>query len=201
MKLHDVKVYPSKAKLAREDQLAWKIAAVAADKVAVQRDIADDDHQPHHRQRGGRDRRDQPPPGGLRARHGAGPRAQGRRPPCSACRPATPRQPGMGGLGERHGGARARHARHLPRRRLLPSRRQHPADPGGGADHGEVRPRPIRGIATGYEIHIDLVRAICLHEHKIDHIAHLCPAQAAGIGTLLGLPSRRSTRRCSRPCM
>jgi len=45
----------------------------------------------------------------------------------------------------------------------------------------------IRGIATGYEIHIDLVRAICLHEHKIDHIAHLCPAQAAGIGTLLGL--------------
>ena len=45
----------------------------------------------------------------------------------------------------------------------------------------------IRGIATGYEIQIDLVKAICLHEHKIDHIAHLCPAQAAGIGTLLGL--------------
>ena len=45
----------------------------------------------------------------------------------------------------------------------------------------------IRGIATGYEIQIDLVRAICLHAHKIDHIAHLCPAQAAGIGTLLGL--------------
>jgi 2-methylcitrate dehydratase len=45
----------------------------------------------------------------------------------------------------------------------------------------------IRGIATGYEIQIDLVSAICLHEHKIDHIAHLCPAQAAGIGTLLGL--------------
>ena len=44
----------------------------------------------------------------------------------------------------------------------------------------------IRGIATGYEIQIDLVRAICLHKHKIDHIAHLCPAQAAGIGTLLG---------------
>ena len=46
----------------------------------------------------------------------------------------------------------------------------------------------LRGLATGYEIHIDLVRAICLHEHKIDHIAHLCPAQAAGVGTLLGLP-------------
>jgi 2-methylcitrate dehydratase len=45
----------------------------------------------------------------------------------------------------------------------------------------------IRGLATGYEIHIDLVRAISLHKHKIDHITHLCPAQAAGIGTLLGL--------------
>jgi 2-methylcitrate dehydratase len=45
----------------------------------------------------------------------------------------------------------------------------------------------IRGLATAYEIHIDLVRAICLHEHKVDHIAHLCPAAAAGIGTLLGL--------------
>src|SRR6185437_721433 len=45
----------------------------------------------------------------------------------------------------------------------------------------------IRGIATGYEIQINLVRAICLHAHKIDHIAHLCPAQAAGIGTLLHL--------------
>ena len=47
----------------------------------------------------------------------------------------------------------------------------------------------IRGIATGYEIQIDLVRAICLHAHKIDHIAHLCPAQAAGIGTMLRLPA------------
>lgn len=45
----------------------------------------------------------------------------------------------------------------------------------------------IRGLATGYEIQIDLARAICLHEHKIDHVAHLGPSAAAGIGTLLGL--------------
>ncbi|WEK12855.1 MAG: MmgE/PrpD family protein [Candidatus Microbacterium phytovorans] len=45
----------------------------------------------------------------------------------------------------------------------------------------------VRGIATGYEIQIDLVRAICLHRHKIDHVAHLGPSAAAGIGTLLGL--------------
>jgi 2-methylcitrate dehydratase len=46
----------------------------------------------------------------------------------------------------------------------------------------------IRGIATGYEIQVDLVTGICLHEHKIDHIAHLGPSAAAGIGTALGLP-------------
>ncbi|MFE7133010.1 MmgE/PrpD family protein [Streptomyces sp. NPDC057638] len=47
----------------------------------------------------------------------------------------------------------------------------------------------IRGIATGYELQIDLVRAISLHKHKIDHIAHLGPSAAAGIGTLLDLPA------------
>ena len=45
----------------------------------------------------------------------------------------------------------------------------------------------IRGIATGYEVQVDLTKAICLHEHKIDHVAHLGPSVAAGIGTLLGL--------------
>ena len=41
MKLHDVKVYPSKVDLPREDQLAWKIAGVAADKVAVPKDTTE----------------------------------------------------------------------------------------------------------------------------------------------------------------
>lgn len=45
----------------------------------------------------------------------------------------------------------------------------------------------IRGILVGYEIQVNLVKGICLHKHKKDHIAHLCPAQAAGIGALLGL--------------
>ena len=45
----------------------------------------------------------------------------------------------------------------------------------------------IRGIATGYEIQVNLVRSICLHEHKIDHIAHIGPSAAAGVATLLGL--------------
>ena len=47
----------------------------------------------------------------------------------------------------------------------------------------------MRGIATAYEIQIDLVKGICLHAHKVDHIAHLGPSAAAGLGTLLGLPT------------
>ena len=45
----------------------------------------------------------------------------------------------------------------------------------------------IRGLATAYEIQIDLVKGICLHEHKVDHVAHLGPSVAAGIGTMLRL--------------
>jgi len=45
----------------------------------------------------------------------------------------------------------------------------------------------IRGLATAYEVQIDLVRGISLHKHKIDHVAHLGPSAAAGIGTMLGL--------------
>jgi 2-methylcitrate dehydratase len=45
----------------------------------------------------------------------------------------------------------------------------------------------IRGLAAAYETQINLVKAICLHQHKIDHIAHLGPSAAAGIGALLGL--------------
>jgi 2-methylcitrate dehydratase len=45
----------------------------------------------------------------------------------------------------------------------------------------------LRGLATAYEIQIDLARGICLHEHKIDHVAHLGPSVAAGLGAMLRL--------------
>lgn len=45
----------------------------------------------------------------------------------------------------------------------------------------------IRGLATAYEIQIDLVRGISLHKHKIDHVAHLGASAAAGLGTMLHL--------------
>jgi 2-methylcitrate dehydratase len=47
----------------------------------------------------------------------------------------------------------------------------------------------IRGLAAAYEIQVNLVKGICLHEHKIDHIAHLGPSAAAGIAAALGLPA------------
>jgi 2-methylcitrate dehydratase len=50
----------------------------------------------------------------------------------------------------------------------------------GGADLS-------RAIAIAYEIQVALVKSISLHAYKKDHIAHLAPATAAGIGALLGL--------------
>jgi 2-methylcitrate dehydratase len=44
------------------------------------------------------------------------------------------------------------------------------------------------GVLTAYETQMALVTGICLHEHKIDHVAHLAPAVAAGLGTMLHLP-------------
>ena len=45
----------------------------------------------------------------------------------------------------------------------------------------------LKGIITAYEVQVNLVKGICLHKHKVDHIAHLGPSVAAGLGTLLKL--------------
>lgn len=51
----------------------------------------------------------------------------------------------------------------------------------------------IRGIGVSYEIHVALVgtgggTGICLHKHKVDHMTHIAAASAAGIGAMLRLP-------------
>lgn len=51
----------------------------------------------------------------------------------------------------------------------------------------------IRGIAVAYEVHVALVgtgggTGICLHKHKVDHMTHIAAASAAGIGAMLKLP-------------
>ncbi|MDI3343408.1 MmgE/PrpD family protein [Streptomyces albidoflavus] len=45
----------------------------------------------------------------------------------------------------------------------------------------------LRGIVAAYEVHVALVRGICLHAHRIDHVAHLSAATACGLGALLRL--------------
>jgi 2-methylcitrate dehydratase len=186
MKLHDVRVYPSKAALAREDQLAWRIAGVAADRVAVPKDTVE---MIINR---------------MIDNAAVAIAAINRRPVVSARDMALGHARKGGGTifgappGTRASPEWAAWANGTAVRELdmhdtfLAADYSHPGDniPPvlAVAQMMEKSGRDlIRGIATGYEIHIDLVRAICLHEHKIDHIAHLCPAQAAGIGTLLGL--------------
>jgi 2-methylcitrate dehydratase len=187
MDLHPVKVWPSKANLAREDQLAWKIAGVAADKVPVERDVAE---MIINR---------------IIDNAAVAIAAINRRPVVSARHMALghPRKGGATVFGlppsRRFSPEWAAWANGTAVRELdmhdtfLAADYSHPGDnippvlavaqtmEKSGKDL-------IRGLATAYEIHIDLVRAICLHEHKVDHIAHLCPAAAAGIGTLLKLP-------------
>ncbi|HCS23598.1 MAG TPA: 2-methylcitrate dehydratase [Rhodospirillaceae bacterium] len=51
----------------------------------------------------------------------------------------------------------------------------------------------IRGIAVAYEVHVALVgtgngTGICLHKHKVDHMTHIAAASAAGFGAMLKLP-------------
>lgn len=46
----------------------------------------------------------------------------------------------------------------------------------------------IRGIATAYEVQISLARGMSAHHRSFDHHAHLGVAVAAGLGTLLRLP-------------
>jgi len=186
MIVHDVLVHPSKDALKREAQLAWKIAGVAADKVAVARDVS---AMIVNR---------------IIDNASVAIAAINRRPVVSARDMALSRPLKNGATvfgmapGKRVSPEWAAWANGTAVRELdmhdtfLAADYSHPGDniPPilAVAQTLERSGRDlIRGIATGYEIQIDLVRAICLHEHKIDHIAHLCPAQAAGIGTLLGL--------------
>ncbi len=51
----------------------------------------------------------------------------------------------------------------------------------------------IRGIAVAYEVQVALVgtgkgTGICLHKHKVDHMTHIAAATAAGMGSMLKLP-------------
>ena len=186
---NEVRVYPSKAALPREAQLAWKIAGVAADKVPVAKDVT---AMIINR---------------IIDNAAVATAAINRRPVVSARGMALghPRKEGKGGATlfgapprvtvspEWAAWANGTAVRELDYHdTFLAADYAHPGDNippilAVAQSMGKSGRDLIRGIAAGYEIQIDLVKGICLHEHKIDHIAHLCPAQAAGIGALLNL--------------
>ena len=186
MKKHLVRVYPSKEELKREDQLAWKIAAMAADDVKVSDEVTDmvinriiDNASV------------------AIASANRGPVATAR-----AMAIAHPRENGATVFGmpnnqkfdcEWAAWANGTAVRELDYHdTFLAADYSHPGDNipailGVAQQLGKNGKELIRGIVTGYETQVNLVKGICLHEHKKDHIAHLAPAQAAGIGAMLNL--------------
>ncbi len=46
----------------------------------------------------------------------------------------------------------------------------------------------LRGIVIAYEVHVNLMKAISLHRYKKDHLSHLVAGAVAGIGAMLRLP-------------
>lgn len=190
MKQHQVRVYKSEETLERKDQLAWKIAEVAADPVAISPEVTE---MVINR---------------IIDNASVAAASLTRKPVVSArsqamAHPKTSNGAGANVFGEAVDSVVspewAAWANGVAVRELdyhdtfLAADYSHPGDniPPilAVAQHLGVNGADlIRGIATGYEIQVDLVRAICLHKHKIDHVAHLGPSAAAGIGTMLKLP-------------
>ncbi len=187
MKEHEVRVVPSKEPLPKEGQLAWKIAAVATDTAAPIDPAAEEmavnrviDNASVAIASVNRE-----PVANARSQALAHPRSGG----------AT-----LFGLAgnlrvdaEWAAWANGTAVRELDfHDTFLAADYSHPGDNippilAVAQQCGRTGADLIRGMLAGYEIQIDLVKGICLHKHKKDHIAHLCPAQAAGIGALLGL--------------
>lgn len=189
MKLHSVRTYKSAENLPRERQLAWKIAEVAVDPVPVVDEVVE-------------------MIGSRIIDNAAVAAASLNRTPIVSARAqarAHPGKPGAALFGVSSFPSRrvspewAAWANGVAVRELdyhdtfLAADYSHPGDnippvlavaQHCGLDGAAL----VRGLAAAYEIQVDLVKGICLHEHKIDHIAHLGPSAAAGIGTALGLP-------------
>jgi 2-methylcitrate dehydratase len=184
---HHVRVYRSEENLPREDQLAYKIAQVATDPVEVSDEVAEmvinriiDNASV------------------AIASLNRGPIVAARSQALSHQVSDGGQGAGIFGIGKKTSPEWAAWANGVAVRELdyhdtfLAADYSHPGDNippilAVGQHVGASGRDLVRGIATGYEIQVDLVKAICLHKHKIDHVAHLGPSAAAGIGTLLGL--------------
>ena len=181
-----VKVYPSALKLKKQEQLAWKIAEIASDKAIINEEAAD---MVINR---------------IIDNASVAIASFNRKPVVSAREMALahPRKDGSTVFGisskkkfdcEWAAWANGTAVRELDYHdTFLAADYSHPGDniPPilAVAQQKKMSGKDlIRGIITGYEIQVNLVKGICLHEHKIDHIAHLGPSVAAGLGSLLKL--------------
>ena len=188
MKHHLVKTYSSKEKLKREDELAWKLASLAVDKVAVQEEVTEMvinriiDNASVAMAAINRS-----PPSAARSQALAHSRDGG------ATVFGLPTQKKF--AAEWAAWANGTAVRELDfHDTFLAADYAHPGDNippllAVAQQMGVGGEDLLNGLVTAYEIQIDLVKAICLHEHKIDHVAHLGPSVAAGIGTMLSLPA------------
>ncbi len=190
MPTHNLRVYPSKEALPREEQLAWKIAEMAASSSAIDDNAREMvinriiDNAAVALAAINRD-----PVANARSQALAHPR------PVGATVFGMPNDQTF--QAEWAAWANGTAVRELDMHdTFLAADYSHPGDnippitavaQQCGQMHGLSGADIVRGILVAYEVQINLVKAICLHEFKKDHIAHLCPAQAAGIGALLGL--------------
>ncbi|MHB1235523.1 MAG: MmgE/PrpD family protein, partial [Microbacteriaceae bacterium] len=186
MRTHTVRVHPSEENLPRRQQLAWKLAEVAADPVAVTDEVtAMVINRIIDNAAVATASLTRAPVVAARAQAAAHPYQPGA--PVFGCSPEARVSPEWAAWAN---GVAVRELDYHDT--FLAAEYSHPGDnippilavaQHTGCDGTDL----IRGIATGYEIQIDLSKAISLHQHKIDHVAHLGPSAAAGIGTLLGL--------------
>lgn len=190
MKNHLLKVYPSKENLPKEDQLAWKMAAMVTDNVP---DIGEEVTDMVINR--------------IIDNASVAVASLNRTPVANARSQAIAHPRGNGGAtvfglpsSQRFHAEWAAWANCTAVRELdfhdtfLAADYSHPGDSippvlAVAQQLGKNGADLIRGIVAAYEVHVNLVKAICLHKHKIDHVAHLCPAQAAGVGTMLNLPT------------
>jgi 2-methylcitrate dehydratase len=188
MKNHTVRVYPSKENLPREDQLAWKIASVATDPAPIDPAVED---MVINRMIDNASVAiaaiNRAPPAAARAQAIAHPRDGG------ATVFGIPNDRTFEAEWAAWGNGTA--VRELDYHdTYLAADYAHPGDNipptlAVAQQMGKNGRDLLAGIVTGYEIQINLVHGMCLHEHKIDHIAHIGPSATAAIGTLLGLPT------------
>ena len=183
---HKVKVHPSKVPLPKTEQLAWKLASVATDNAPILPEVAEMvvnrviDNAAVAIAAINRE-----PVANARTQALAHPRAKG------AALFGVPSE-------QRFECEWAAWANGVAVRELdmhdtfLAADYSHPGDNippllAVAQQRGCTGAQLLRGVVVAYEMQMDLVRAICLHEHKKDHIAHLCPSVATGIGAMLGL--------------